>query len=172
MLIGDRLASQPKAPPFTVTKDQMVADAVTTMAERNYGATIVVDDDERVVGILTERDVVRKIVDAGIDAKATPISEVMTSDPSVALETDEVESWMKTMSEKRFRRIPVVDDQHKIRAILTQTDLIAYAWPVLLAQTKEIAERDSRRRFYALLIGGGILIYALAMVILFSSLRS
>ncbi|MEM7733865.1 MAG: CBS domain-containing protein [Pseudomonadota bacterium] len=166
MLIKDRLAGQPKAPPSTVTEDQMVADAVTVMAERNYGAMIVVDDDDKVTGILTERDVVKRIVGAGKSADGMKVSDIMTRDPSVAREDDEIETWMKTMSQKRFRRIPVVGDDDRLIAILTQTDLIAYAWPVLLSQTKELALRESRRMFYALLIGGGLLIYAIAMVIL------
>ncbi|MEM6693982.1 MAG: CBS domain-containing protein [Pseudomonadota bacterium] len=165
MLIKDRLASQPKATPATVSEDQMVAEAVKTMAARNYGAMIVVDPDQKVTGIITERDVVKRIVDAGLDAEKTPISEVMTRDPDVAHEDDQIEEWMRTMSEKRYRRIPVVDADNRIRAILTQTDLVAYSWPLLLAKTKEEALRESRRMFYALMIGGGLLIYAIAMVI-------
>ncbi|MEM6762726.1 MAG: CBS domain-containing protein [Pseudomonadota bacterium] len=166
MRISDRIAAAPKADPFTVTADQMVSDAVATMAERSYGAAIVVDGDKKVVGILTERDVVKRIVDPGLDARATPVSQIMTANPSVATESDEIEAWMKTMSQKRFRRIPVVDGEGRIKAVLTQTDLMAYAWPVLLAQTKDLAERDARKNFYVLMIGGCILIYAIAMVII------
>lgn len=166
MRIKDRLASQPKAPPATLSEEQMVSEAVSVMAARNYGAMIIVDADDKVTGIITERDVVKRIVDAGLDAKTTPISEVMTRDPDVAREDDQIEEWMKTMSQKRYRRIPVVDDNDKISAILTQTDLVAYAWPVLLARTKEEAVKDSRRMFYALLIGGGLLIYAIAMLVI------
>ncbi|MEL6647652.1 MAG: CBS domain-containing protein [Pseudomonadota bacterium] len=165
MLIKDRLAAQPKAPPSTVTEDQLVSDAVAIIAERNYGAMIVVDGDNKVTGILTERDVVKRIVGPGKPVEGMKVSEIMTRDPSVAREDDEIETWMKTMSQKRFRRIPVVGDDDRLLAILTQTDLIAYAWPVLLAQTKELALRESQRMFYALLIGGGLLIYAVAMVV-------
>lgn len=165
MLIKDRLSSQPKAAPSTVSPSQMVTDAVAVMAEKNYGAMVVVDAEDKVVGIITERDVVKRIVNAGVDASKTPISEVMTHDPDVAVEDDEIEEWMKTMSQKRYRRIPVVDEDNRIRAILTQTDLVAYAWPVLLARNKEVALRESRRLFYSLLFGGGLLIYAIAMIL-------
>ncbi|MEM6757870.1 MAG: CBS domain-containing protein [Pseudomonadota bacterium] len=166
MRIKDRLASQPKAPPSTVSEEQMVSDAVKTMANRNYGAMIVVNDDNKVTGIITERDVVKRIVDAGVDAQKTPISDVMTRDPDVAREDDEIEEWMKTMSQKRYRRIPVVDEENRILAILTQTDLVAYSWPLLLARTKDDALKESRRMFYSLLIGGGLLAYAVAMVVI------
>ena len=101
MRIKDRLASQPKAPPSTVSEEQMVSDAVSTMADRNYGAMIVVDGDDKVTGIITERDVVKRIVVAGLDAETTPIASVMTRDPDVAQEDDEGEEWMKTMSQIR-----------------------------------------------------------------------
>ncbi|MEM1233045.1 MAG: CBS domain-containing protein [Pseudomonadota bacterium] len=166
MRIKDRLASQPKAKPSTVSEEQMVADAVKTMADLNYGAMVVVDSDNKVTGIVTERDVVKRIVNVGLDANNTPIANVMTRDPDVAHEDDQIEEWMKTMSQKRYRRIPVVDEDKRILAILTQTDLVAYSWPLLLARTKEQALQESRRMFYSLLIGGGLLIYAIAMVII------
>ncbi|MEO0383497.1 MAG: CBS domain-containing protein [Pseudomonadota bacterium] len=166
MLIRDRLAAQPKAEPFTVTADQIVADAVAKMSELNYGAVIVVDSDDKVVGIMTERDIMKRLVDKGLDAKETKVEKIMTRDPSLAVESDEIEAWMKTMSQNRFRRVPVVDADKRIKAVLTQTDLIAYSWPLIMAQTKEIAQRDARRNFYLLMIGGGVLIYAIGMIFL------
>lgn len=124
---SDRIAAAPKAESFTVTEDQMVSDAVATMAERNYGAAIVVDAEKKAVGIRTERDVIRRIVDPGIDARSTTVGAVMTHNPSVARESDEIESWRKTMSQKRFRRMPVIDGDGRITAVRTQTGLMAYA---------------------------------------------
>lgn len=166
MQIRERLAAFPKPEPYTVTADQKVSEAVSKMAEMNYGSAIVVDGDRKVVGILTERDIVKRLVDGGLDAKETPISAIMTAGPNVARETDEIEQWMRTISHKRFRRVPVVDEDNRIKAVLTQTDLIAYSWPVIMEQAKELAEITARRNYVMLLIGGGILIYAIAMVII------
>ena len=170
MQIKDRLASNPKAEPYTVTADQSVAEAVAGMAEHNYGSAIVVDADQKVIGILTERDVMKRLVHAGLDAKETAVSAIMTPNPSLARETDDIEDWMRTMSKDRFRRVPVVDGADRIKAVLTQTDMIAYSWPVLMRQAKEIAEINARKNYVYLLIGGGILIYSIAMVFLLSAL--
>ena len=59
-----------------------------------------------------------------------------------------------------------MDEDNRLRAILTQTDLVAYSWPILLERSKEEALRETRRMFYTLLIGGGLLIYAIAMVLI------
>ncbi|MEM9584256.1 MAG: CBS domain-containing protein [Pseudomonadota bacterium] len=166
MQIKDRIANQPKAAPFTVSADQLVSEAVAKMSEMNYGSAIVTDEDQKVTGILTERDIMKRLVNAGLDAKNTSVETIMTRDPNVAQETDEIEDWMKTISEGRYRRVPVVDKDDRIKAVLTQTDLIAYSWPVILAQTKDIAQRDALKSFYVLMIGGGLLVYAIAMVIL------
>ena len=61
---------------FTVQRDAMVTDAVRLMAERNVGIVIVLDGS-RLVGVLSERDVVRRVVDAGRDPAHTSVTEVM-----------------------------------------------------------------------------------------------
>lgn len=170
MQIRDRLAAHPKPEPFTVEADQMVSDAVSKMSEFNYGSAIVVDEQKKVIGIVTERDIVKRLVNAGLDAKDTPVSAIMTSSPRLARETDEIEEWMRTMSQNRFRRIPIVDEEDRVRAVLTQTDMVAYSWPLLVEQAKQNAERDARKNYVILLIGGAILIYSIAIVYLTTGL--
>lgn len=170
MQIKERLASSPKTEPYTVEAGQLVAEAVAGMAEHNYGSAIVVDGDRKVVGILTERDILKRLVNVGLDAKATAVSVIMTANPSLARESDEIEDWMRTMTKDRFRRIPVVDENDRIKAVLTQTDMVAYSWPVLMQQAKEIAEINARKNYTYLLIGGGVLVYSIAMVFLLSGL--
>lgn len=169
MQIKDRLAANPKPEPYTVTADQMVSEAVSGMAQLNFGSAVVVDADRKVIGILTERDILKRLVDQGLDAKETPVSAIMTSEPRVARETDEIEDWMRDMTQRRFRRVPVVDENHRITAILTQTDLVAYSWPVMMEQAKELAQISARRNYIMLLIGGFVLVYAVAMVLILQS---
>ena len=165
MQIKDRLAASPKAAPFTVKADQMVADAVAGMAEHNFGSAIVVDDDDKVIGILTERDIVKRLVNAGRSAGETPVSAIMTAEPRVARVNDELEHWMREMTQGRFRRVPIVDEAGRVTSVLTQTDMVAYAWPVMMSQAKDLADREARRNTVLLMIGGGILVYAIAMVV-------
>src|SRR4030095_16807720 len=68
---------------FSVQRDSSVADAARTMTTNNVGIVVVFAAD-RLVGVLSERDIVRRVVDRGLDPAATPVAEVMTTDLVVA----------------------------------------------------------------------------------------
>ena len=138
------------------------------MSEKNYGCIIITDDDNKVAGIVTERDVMNKLVGRGGDPTTVKLGEIMTNEPRLANETDEVLDWMRIMSNDRFRRLPVVDADGRIKAIFTQGDFVSYTWPDLLDQARNLAKATVIGRFHYFLIGGGILIYALAMIVVLS----
>ena len=164
MLIRDRLESSPMPKPLTTTPDQLVSDVVATMAHFNYGSAIVVDKDEKVTGIMTERDILKRLVGKGLDAKNTTVSEIMTKNPQVAHEDDEVIAWMQTMTKNRFRRLPIVDDDNRIKAVITQTDIVAFTWPKLMEQAAQLAKLTVRRNYQIMLIFGGVLLYTVALL--------
>ena len=94
---------------YTVRKSTPVIDAVRAMNHKGVGALLVMDGD-RAVGIFTERDVLRRIVDVDRDPAITHVVEVMTPDPqSVFLET-RVADAMDLMTSRRFRHLPVMED--------------------------------------------------------------
>ena len=134
------------------------------------GDVVVVDDDRRVIGIATERDVMKKLVALDKDAKTTPLTEIMTSEPRLARETDDVVDWLRIMSNERFRRLPVVDAENRIQVIFTQGDFVSYTWPDLLYQAKELAKASVGRNYPVWLIGGGIMLYSILMIIVVSSI--
>lgn len=166
MLIKDRLESSPMPKPLTVSPDQLVSEAVTSMARFNYGSAIVTDKAEKVIGIVTERDILKRLVGQGLDAKKTRVSEIMTRNPQVAREDDEIVSWMQTMTKERFRRLPVVDDENHIKAVITQTDIVAFTWPKLMEQARQLGRLTVRRNYQILLIFGGIVLYTILLVAL------
>lgn len=92
----------------TTAASTSVADAVRAMNRARIGCLMVVDGD-RPVGIFTERDVLTRVVDAGLDPKATPVSEVMTRDLVAIRPETRVRHAMAVMTEKRCRHLPVVD---------------------------------------------------------------
>jgi len=94
----------------------------------------------------------------------------MTDKPRIARETDDMINWLRIMSNERFRRLPVVDEDGRIQAVLTQGDFVSYTWPDLLYQMRSIATATISRNWAIALIGGGIAIYSIIMVILVSSL--
>ncbi|MFQ6551233.1 cyclic nucleotide-binding/CBS domain-containing protein [Aestuariibius insulae] len=166
---GTRLMDRPeyksKQRPLTRGPDGTVAEAVSAMSDRNYGSVIIVDEDEKVVGVVTERDIMTKIVGKGLDAKTTKLSEIMTSDPRLARETDDMVDWLRIMSNERFRRLPVVDADGRIKAVFTQGDFVSYTWPDLIYQMKSIASATVGRNWPYFLIGGGIALYSIIMVV-------
>src|SRR6266852_3494727 len=84
---------------FTVQRDAMVTEAVRTMAKENVGIVIVLDGT-RLVGVLSERDVVRRVVDAGRDPGRTPVMDVMTVGVIGADPDDDYQSAIRQMDDK------------------------------------------------------------------------
>jgi CBS domain-containing protein len=172
---GSRLMDRPeyklKQQPLTCSLDTSVFDAVLEMSEKNYGAVIVIDDQKKVVGVVTERDVMNKLVAGEMDARSTLVSEIMTPNPRLARETDDMIDWLRIMSNERFRRLPVVDEHGHIKAVFTQGDFVSYTWPDLIYQMRSIATATVSKNWAVFLIGGGIALYTLVMVIVLNMLN-
>jgi CBS domain-containing protein len=166
MQLRDRPEFKSKTRPVTFTRTVTVAEAVATMAAKNIGAVIVVDPQDRVEGVVTERDIMIKIVGAGRDPQTTTLDDIMTREVKVARETDDVIDWLRIMSNERFRRLPVVDAEGRIVAVFTEGDFVSYTWPDLLHQSKQMAAASVARNYGIWLVLGGVLVYTVAMVIL------
>ena len=93
---------------IAIGPDQLVREAVAIMVEHNIGAVMVVDKGDRLVGILSERDIVRR---SAIDEAVfgLPVSAIMTRSVVACMPEDEVMSVANTMTERRFRHMPVLD---------------------------------------------------------------
>lgn len=161
----DRAEYKSKPKPLTRPSDATVADAVAAMSEKSYGCVVVVDETEKLVGLVTERDVMNKLVGKGLDPNTTKLGDIMTREPRTAREDEDMMDWLRLMSNERFRRLPIVDDEGRVRAVFTQGDFVSYTWPDLMDQAKNMARATVISRFHYFLIGGGILIYALAMIV-------
>jgi CBS domain-containing protein len=161
----DRPEYRSKQQPLTCSPDTSVFDAVTKMAAKNYGAVIIVDAQQKVIGVFTERDVMNKLVAKELDPRTTLVSELMTENPRVARETDDMIDWLRIMSNERFRRLPVVDSDGHIKAVFTQGDFVSYTWPDLIYQMRSIATATVTKNWPFFMIGGGIALYTLLMVL-------
>jgi len=107
---------------FAVRRDATVAEAVRTMSQKNVGIVVVLDND-RLVGVFSERDVVRRVIDKGLDPTRTTVDEVMTHDLVVADEQQECQSAMRTMDQANIRHLPVVRGQQVV-SMLSMRDLM------------------------------------------------
>jgi CBS domain-containing protein len=94
---------------WTISPDRSVFDALQLMADKNIGA-LIVTDQEKVIGIFSERDYARKIILKGKASKETRVSEIMT--PVVVYVTwrHTVEDCMNLMTDKRIRHLPVLEE--------------------------------------------------------------
>ena len=108
MLIQEVLAR--KAPGvLTVPAQTPVRDLLRRLAEHHIGALVVSPDGSTVTGIVSERDVVRRLVVTGTALLDQPVSQIMTARVRTCSLTDTVEELMVLMTQLRFRHVPVVD---------------------------------------------------------------
>ncbi|MEV8440282.1 CBS domain-containing protein [Actinosynnema sp. NPDC051121] len=108
MRIADVLRNKGSAV-ATVESRASVAELVAALAEHNVGAMVVLGS-EGIVGIVSERDVVRRLHDRGGELLAAPVAEIMTSEVFTCTPRDSVDSLTVLMTERRIRHVPVVDD--------------------------------------------------------------
>ncbi|MDS0296414.1 CBS domain-containing protein [Halogeometricum luteum] len=109
----------------TVSPDTLVEDAAQVMMDEGIGSVMVVDDDNQVVGILTNTDFVR-IVAERKPKDRTPVSEYMTEDVVTTTAQVPIRDVADTMMNHGFHHVPVVDDEEGVIGIITTTDLAAY----------------------------------------------
>ena len=170
---GTRLIDRPeftnKPKPVTFLKTDKVSKAIEVMSDKNYGSVVITDSDKKVIGIVTERDIVKKLVKNNMPPKTTKLEDIMTPNPRVANENDDVVEWLRIMSNDRFRRLPVVDSTGKIKAIFTQGDFVSYTWPDLIYQATELAKSTFMRGFSVNTLLIMMLVYAIAI---FATLRA
>ncbi len=107
---------------FSVTPDASVFDALTLMAEHDIGGVLVIEND-RLVGIFTERDYARKIVLKGLSSRSVKVGDLMTTNVQTIGPSDQITSVMATMTNKRFRHLPVLDEGRTI-GIITIGDVV------------------------------------------------
>src|SRR2546429_1798255 len=109
----------------TIQRGATVAWAVRTMAANNVGIVAVLDGD-RLVGVFSERDVVRKVVARGLDPARTPVADVMTARLVVADADEDYQSATSKMDQANIRHLPVVSGERRLSK-LSVPDLMRIA---------------------------------------------
>lgn len=127
---GHKAISVPPATP--------VIDALRVMAENNIGSVLVMDD-EKFLGLITERDYSRKVILKGKNSTSTTVKEIMTSDLPHVKPRDTVEHCMNLMNDRNIRYLPVFSDK-KLKGIISMTDVVK---ETILYQQQTIKHLDS-----------------------------
>ena len=122
---------------FTLSPSDSVRDAVRVMAERKIGAVLIMRNGA-LAGIFTERDVLTRIVDAGRDANATKLEDVMTEAPDTLAPNDRAVDALMKMSSRGYRHLPVVDDGQLV-GIVSIRDIFGAVQKEL---ESDLAQRD------------------------------
>ncbi len=106
----------------TISPQANVYEALAIMAEKNIGALVVVSE-EKVVGVVSERDYARKVVLKGRSSKEIAVKDIMSSAVVSVSPSQTVEECMAIMTEKRYRHLPVLDNR-KLVGIISIGDLV------------------------------------------------
>jgi len=109
----------------SVDPNATLSSAVALLAEKRIGALLVLGVDRRIVGILSERDIVRLLAERGAGALDAPVSLVMTRKVSTCTEGETIASIMERMTDGKFRHVPVVD-QGRVVGIVSIGDVVKH----------------------------------------------
>jgi CBS domain-containing protein len=116
-MIVKSILSEKGADVVTIEPTANVADAARILSERRIGALVVTGAGERVVGIVSERDIVRALARHGADALKLPLTEVMTRKVVTCTREDTVSVLMERMTSGKFRHLPVVEAERLVGII-------------------------------------------------------
>jgi CBS domain-containing protein len=115
--------------PKCVTPETSVREAARLMKQEDVGVLPVVERDgsDRLVGIVTDRDIAIRHVAEGHDSSSCPVREAMTSNVRTAREDDDVNDVMDVMGKEQIRRIPVINERGALIGIVAQADIVREA---------------------------------------------
>lgn len=107
---------------ISVAPDNSVLEAIKLMAEKGIGSLVVMKDD-KLLGIMSERDYARKVIIKGRSSESTEVAEIMTPDVLTTSSSKTVNECMNVMTEKKIRHLPVVEDG-KVIGMISIGDLV------------------------------------------------
>ena len=143
MKVKDLLASKGRDG-ATISQERSVTDALAVLKERRIGALVVTGFTPPLVGIFSERDVVRALASHGAEALDLTVAELMSSDVTVCDEAPSVTTIMGLMTDNRIRHIPVVDDG-RLAGLISIGDVVKARFDELEHDKKDLLDYVSAR---------------------------
>lgn len=108
-----------------IGESESVADAARKLAELNIGAMPICGDDDKLKGMLTDRDIAVQVVAQGKDPAQTAAGELAQGVPATVSADDSADQVLRTMADSKIRRVPVLDADKKLVGIVSQADVAA-----------------------------------------------
>ena len=131
----------------TVSPEATIQEVAQLMKEADIGPVLIVDNEQSrtLVGIMTDRDIVLKVIADGQDPRTTPVGEAMSKKLVTVGPDDDVDVAMKAMAQFQLRRIPVVEENMMLVGIISQADVATRVGePEQTAEVvKEISEENT-----------------------------
>lgn len=122
MSVASLLSKKPSTI-VTITADMSIKDASDLLYEHRIGAVVVIEEEDRVVGILSERDIVRGLSSRGASVMTQQVSDLMTAPVETCTRSETADDVMRRMSEGRFRHMPVVEGT-KLVGVISIGDVV------------------------------------------------
>jgi CBS domain-containing protein len=155
-LLRESLRALPVRPALVLRATDSVTEAVRLMQREHRGCVVVTEDGtdaSPLIGIFTERDVLRRIVDRGKNPATLPLEAVMTANPEVLALSGTIAHALNKMSVGGFRHVPVVDENHHPVFVVSVRDIVEFlveAFPrEVLTLSSDAAAQVPRRRYGA-----------------------
>lgn len=133
------LLKRKSGPLVTIAPDATLSEAVASLAEHRIGAIVAVNDGGHLVGILSERDVVRILAEKGPDVLSDPVSSVMTRAVVTCTEEESIPVIMERMTRGRFRHVPVVD-RGRLLGIISIGDVVKHRVEEMERESAELRD--------------------------------
>lgn len=124
---------------LTIEPSRTLADAARALTEKRIGAVVVAGPDGSVLGILSERDIVRAVARAGTAALDTPVSQHMTGKVVTCTRQTSINDLMGMMTERKFRHLPVVENG-RLCGIISIGDVVKHRVAEIEAETEAMRE--------------------------------
>ncbi|HLR83598.1 MAG TPA: CBS domain-containing protein [Nocardioidaceae bacterium] len=142
MRVSDVLESKGSDEVLTISPEASISELLDLLAEHNIGALVVSSDGTTIDGIVSERDIVRKL--RGVDhPRDLHVDAIMTSDVVTCTPDEAVTDLMKLMTEHRFRHVPILDDDGELAGVVSIGDAVKFR----MAQLE--FERDQLHQYVA-----------------------
>lgn len=125
--------------PLVSSPEITVQEAAKLMTERNVGAILLVKNN-KLVGIFSERDILKKIVAQGLDAAATPVSSVMVQHIKTITDDRPLAEALHMMHEGKFRHVPVLNENQVPIGVVSSRDAFSGEWAEFEIETRRMEE--------------------------------
>ena len=121
-------------PPITFPESASIREVLTCLQERKIGCVLIVNEEEKLSGIFSERDVVSRVILKPLDLDTTPIAKLMTANPRTESFATTVAFALQEMSDGGFRHMPIVDDENYPIGVISVKDILDFIKSEIIKQ--------------------------------------